>query len=60
MAISKFIQMDTKGSSLTQEVILEVENVFKEFTGVKVLNNVNFRVVEVEIHWQDSENGLLF
>ena len=50
MATSKFIQMDTKGSSLTQEVILEVENVFKEFTGVKVLNNVNFRVVEVEIH----------
>jgi ABC-type sugar transport system ATPase subunit len=40
--------------------ILEMKNITKEFPGVKALNNVSFRVVEVEIHCLVGENGFLF
>ena len=40
--------------------ILEMNNITKEFPGVKALNNVSFRVVEVEIHCLVGENGFLF
>jgi ABC-type sugar transport system ATPase subunit len=40
--------------------ILEMKNITKEFSGVKALNNVSFRVVEAEIHCLVGENGFLF
>jgi ABC-type sugar transport system ATPase subunit len=58
MAISEFAQTDIRGSSLTREVILEVENVTKEFPDVKVLNNLSFHIAEVEIHCLVGENRL--
>jgi putative multiple sugar transport system ATP-binding protein len=52
--------MEIRDSSPAREVILEVENVSKEFPGVKALNNVSIRIVEVEIHCLVGENGFLF
>lgn len=37
--------------------ILEMENITKEFPGVKALNNVNFKVKKGEIHCLVGENG---
>lgn len=37
--------------------ILEMQNITKEFPGVKALNNVSFRVAEGEIHCLVGENG---
>lgn len=37
--------------------ILEMQNITKEFPGVKALNNVSFRVAQGEIHCLVGENG---
>ncbi|PPA69362.1 sugar ABC transporter ATP-binding protein [Jeotgalibacillus proteolyticus] len=37
--------------------ILEMKNISKEFTGVKALSNVNFKVEKGEIHCLVGENG---
>ncbi|QGQ99974.1 sugar ABC transporter ATP-binding protein [Paenibacillus psychroresistens] len=39
------------------EYILEMEKIFKEFTGVKALTDVNFKVKKAEIHCLIGENG---
>ena len=39
------------------EYILEMNHISKEFTGVKALNNVNFKVKKGEIHCLVGENG---
>lgn len=39
------------------EYILEMNNISKEFTGVKALSNVNFKVRKGEIHCLVGENG---
>jgi len=38
-------------------IILEMNNISKEFTGVKALSNVNFKVNKGEIHCLIGENG---
>lgn len=47
-------------SSPAQEVILEVENVSKEFPGVKTMNTISFRLVEGVIYYLVGENGYIF
>ncbi|MDA6161998.1 ATP-binding cassette domain-containing protein, partial [Escherichia coli] len=37
--------------------ILEMHGISKEFTGVKALSNVNFKVEKGEIHCLIGENG---
>lgn len=39
------------------DYILEMQNIIKEFPGVKALNNVNFKVKRGEIHCLVGENG---
>ncbi|UOE95165.1 ATP-binding cassette domain-containing protein [Alkalihalobacillus sp. LMS39] len=39
------------------DYILEMNNISKEFTGVKALSNVNFKVERGEIHFLVGENG---
>lgn len=39
------------------DYILEMQNIVKEFPGVKALNNVNFKVTRGEIHCLVGENG---
>lgn len=39
------------------DYILEMEDITKEFTGVKALSNVNFKVKKGEIHCLIGENG---
>lgn len=39
------------------EYILEMDQITKQFTGVKALNNVNFKVKKGEIHCLVGENG---
>jgi putative multiple sugar transport system ATP-binding protein len=39
------------------EYILEMNNISKEFTGVKALSDVNFKVAKGEIHCLIGENG---
>lgn len=39
------------------DYILEMQNITKEFPGVKALNNVNFKVKQGEIHCLVGENG---
>lgn len=39
------------------DYILEMQNITKEFPGVKALNNVNFKVKRGEIHCLVGENG---
>lgn len=39
------------------DFILEMQNITKEFPGVKALNNVNFKVKRGEIHCLVGENG---
>lgn len=39
------------------DYILEMKNITKEFSGVKALNNVNFKVKRGEIHCLIGENG---
>jgi putative multiple sugar transport system ATP-binding protein len=39
------------------DFILEMQNIIKEFPGVKALNNVNFKVKRGEIHCLVGENG---
>lgn len=42
---------------MSQEYILEMRNITKEFPGVKALDNVNFKVRKGEIHCLVGENG---
>ena len=42
---------------MSEEYILEMRNITKEFPGVKALNNVNFKVKKGEIHCLVGENG---
>ncbi len=42
---------------MSDEYILEMRNITKEFPGVKALNNVNFKVKKGEIHCLVGENG---
>ncbi|MCL2322495.1 MAG: sugar ABC transporter ATP-binding protein [Oscillospiraceae bacterium] len=39
------------------EYLLEMKNITKDFSGVKALNNVNFKVKKGEIHCLVGENG---
>lgn len=39
------------------KILLEMKNIVKKFSGVKALNNVNFKVEEGEIHALVGENG---
>lgn len=39
------------------KILLEMQNIVKEFPGVKALNNVNFKVEEKTIHALVGENG---
>ena len=39
------------------DYILEMKNISKEFTGVRALSNVNFKVGKGEIHCLVGENG---
>ena len=39
------------------DYILEMENITKEYPGVKALNNVNLQVERGEIHALVGENG---
>ena len=39
------------------KVLLEMKNITKTFPGVKALDNVNFEVIEGEIHTLVGENG---
>lgn len=39
------------------EYLLEMNGISKEFTGVKALSNVNFKVRKGEIHCLIGENG---
>ncbi len=43
--------------ALKTDYILEMENITKEFPGVKALDNVNFKVKRGEIHCLVGENG---
>ena len=49
--------MDIRGSSPTQEKILEVENVSKSFPGVQALDSVSFTLRQGEVHAIVGENG---
>lgn len=42
---------------MMSEYILEMRQISKEFTGVKALSNVNFKVKKGEIHFLVGENG---
>ncbi|HMT22123.1 MAG TPA: ATP-binding cassette domain-containing protein, partial [Promineifilum sp.] len=42
---------------MSDNVILEMRNITKEFPGVKALDNISFRVKEGEIHCLVGENG---
>jgi putative multiple sugar transport system ATP-binding protein len=42
---------------MMSDYILEMNNISKEFTGVKALSNVNFKVKKGEIHCLIGENG---
>jgi putative multiple sugar transport system ATP-binding protein len=42
---------------MMSEYILEMQNIIKEFPGVRALNNVNFKVKKGEIHCLVGENG---
>ena len=42
---------------MSDEYILEMRNICKEFPGVKALDNVNFKVRRGEIHCLVGENG---
>jgi ABC-type sugar transport system ATPase subunit len=39
---------------------LETKTITKEFRGVKALNDMNFCVVEAEVHCLVGENGVLY
>ena len=45
------------GKALKTDYILEMNNITKEFPGVKALDNVNFKVRRGEIHCLVGENG---
>jgi len=49
--------MNRRGNSVSEEYILEVRNVTKEFPGVKALDKVDFKVKKGEIHCLVGENG---
>ena len=57
MTISESVQRDTRGSSPTREVILEVENISKSFPGVQALDSVSFDLRKGEVHAIVGENG---
>lgn len=42
---------------LASDYLLEMEGVSKRFSGVKALNNVEFRVKSGEVHALIGENG---
>ena len=42
---------------MASEYILEMNNITKEFPGVKALDNVNIKVKQGEIHALCGENG---
>jgi len=47
----------SKGGQNMSEYILEMDGITKEFTGVKALSDVNFKVEKGEIHCLIGENG---
>ena len=42
---------------MSDNIILEMRNITKEFPGVKALDDISFRVKEGEIHCLVGENG---
>ena len=46
-----------KGSDSVSEFVLEMKDISKSFSGVKVLNNINLQVKEGEVHALMGENG---
>lgn len=60
MRLSLFLYSESrlaKERLMMSEYILEMNNISKEFTGVKALANVNFKVNTGEIHCLVGENG---
>ncbi len=49
--------MSTRGDSMTDDFILEMRGITKDFPGVRALDNVDFKVRRGEIHCLVGENG---
>ena len=45
------------GENAMEHIVLEMQNIVKEFPGVRALDNVNIRVRENTIHALVGENG---
>lgn len=57
ITISPFLFVLVRGGNSMSDYILEMNNISKEFPGVKALSNVNFKVRKGEIHCLVGENG---
>ena len=49
--------MDERITSADVEYVIRAQNIVKEFSGVRVLDNVNFNLKRGEVHALLGENG---